>query len=240
MIFEGALSTKAALLGKRRKVNKIYIDKEKKDRNTTFIIQQAENKNVTVEYLLRDQIDQLCKGKTHGGICCDVEERQYQSLQEVFKKEANPFICVLEGIEDPFNLGYALRSLYSAGCHGVILRKRDWSFVEDVIIKSSAGASEYIQWIESEDVQKEIQFCKKQGCKCYAAMRKEAISYFEADYTTPLVLAIGGEMRGLSRAVLDEVDQNVMIPYANDFKNSLNASSAVAALSFEVMRQRRK
>ncbi len=72
-----------------------------------------------------------------------------------------------------------------------------------------------------------------------SAMRKDAIEYFEADFNQPLVLAIGGEMRGLSQTVLTLSDQNVYVPYANDFRNALNASSAVAAISFEIVRQRR-
>ncbi len=240
MIFEGALSVKAALLGKRREVKKIYIDQNKKDRNTTFILHQAQRQNVPIDFVTREAIDELCKGKTHGGIAAVVEKRKYQSLSTILKKDKNLFVCVLEGIEDPFNLGYALRTLYSAGCQGVIIRKRDWSFTEAVIVKSSAGASEHIAWIESDDLQSDIQQCKKSGCFCFAAMRKDAKEYFDVDYTGSILLAIGGEMRGLSRGVLEEMDQNIYIPYANDFKNALNASSAVAAISFEIVRQRRK
>lgn len=240
MKFEGALSTKAALLAGRRKVDKILIDKDKKSKDTDFIVKMAKQKQIPVHFVSRQEIDDQCDGKTHGGVLCEVQEREYQKLSESFQSEEPKFICVLEGIEDPFNLGYALRTLYSAGCHGVILRKRDWTMSENVIIKSSAGASEYINWIESEDIAKDIQFCKAQGCACLAAMRKDAISYFDCDYTQSVVLAIGGEMRGLSRSVLEEVDQNIYIPYANDFRNALNASSAIAALSFEVVRQRRK
>ncbi|MFV0379785.1 MAG: TrmH family RNA methyltransferase [Anaerorhabdus sp.] len=239
MIFEGALSTKAAIISSRRKVEKIYIEKNKNDRNTRFIIDRANRKNIPIVFTSREEIDALATGKTHGGIIAVVQERKYQNLKQVLKNKENSFICVLEGIEDPFNLGYALRSLYSAGCDGVILRKRDWTNCESVIIKSSAAASEYINWIESEDLAKDIAYCKSMGCCAFAASRKNASSYFDAKFNQPLVLAIGGEIRGLSTEVLKEMDLSIYIPYANDFKNSLNASSAVAALSFEIVRQRK-
>lgn len=236
MIVEGSLSVKAVLLAKNRVVNEVLVDEKKMDKDTNFILAKAYEQNVKVTKVDRDVIDQRATGKTHGGILADVEQRQYQQLQDCMGEQA--FICVLEGVEDPFNLGYALRTLYSAGCTGVILPNRDWSYSETTILKSSAGASEYIATYLSDDLANDIRECKKSGYACFAAMRKDAISYFEADYAGPCLLAIGGEMRGLSKSVLEEINQNIYIPYANDFRNALNASSAVAAISFEIVRQR--
>lgn len=239
MNFEGALSVKAVLLAQRREIQEIIIDAKKKDRDIAFIIAKAKELNVKITRKSREEIDELCTGKTHGGVLAVAGNRQYQKIESCFSSSL-PFICILEGIEDPFNLGYALRTLYSAGCTGVILANRDWSHVENVIVKSSAGASEYIQIVLSDDLSQILQYCKDKGCVSYAAMRKDAVPYFDEDYNVPLVLAIGGEMRGLSTAVLTNVDKNIYIPYANDFRNALNASSAIAALSFEVVRQRRQ
>lgn len=236
MIVEGSLSVKAVLLAKNRVVNEVLVDEKKMDKDTNFILAKAYEQKIKVTKVHRDEIDQRASGKTHGGIIADVGNRQYQQLQDC--QQENAFICVLEGVEDPFNLGYALRTLYSAGCTGVILPNRDWSYSETTILKSSAGASEYIAICLSDDIAADIHTCKESGYHCFAAMRKDAISYFEADYTGPCLLAIGGEMRGLSKSVLEEIDQNIYIPYANDFRNALNASSAVAAISFEVVRQR--
>lgn len=239
MNFEGALSVKAVLLAQRREIQEILIDEKKKDRDIAFIIAKARELNVKVTRKSRDEIDLLCTGKTHGGVVAVAGNRQYQTIESCFATEL-PFICILEGIEDPFNLGYALRTLYSAGCSGVVLANREWRHVENVIVKSSAGASEYIHIVLSDDISKDLQTCKDKGCISYAAMRKDAVPYFDENYNVPLVMAIGGEMRGLSTAVLTKVDKNIYIPYANDFRNALNASSAIAALSFEVVRQRRK
>ena len=155
-------------------------------------------------------------------------------------QDKNPFLAILEGIEDPFNFAYALRTLYAAGCSGVLLNERNWAHQDGLIAKSSAGASEYIRLIDCKDMENTLEICKEKGCTLYCAMRKDAIEMYDADYTKPFILAIGGEKRGLSKIVLNQSDQNIMIPYANDFKNALNASSAVAAVAFEVVRQRKK
>ncbi|MEG1461525.1 MAG: RNA methyltransferase [Anaerorhabdus sp.] len=238
MIVEGSLSVKAVLLAKNRDVLEILVDEKKIDKDTNFILAKAYESNVKVTKVKREEIDAQATGKTHGGILAKVSSRNYQQLEDCF--DENAFICVLEGVEDPFNLGYALRTLYSAGCTGVLLPNRDWSYSESTILKSSAGASEYIKICLSDDLASDIRQCKKKGYTCFAAMRKDAVSYFDVDYKGPCLLAIGGEMRGLSRNVLEEIEQNIYIPYANDFRNALNASSAVAAISFEIVRQRRK
>lgn len=235
--FEGAVSVKAVLLAKRREVKEIWVDAKKKDRNTAFILRQAALNKVPVFKKNREEIDIVAQGKTHGGLIAFALARENQKVKDCLKKEV-PFLALLEGIEDPFNLGYALRTLYAAGCDGVLMPPRDWTKVESTIVKSSAGASEFINCCFPENMQEAIQQCKQAGCQLFCAMRKDAINYVEADFKQPLLLAIGGEMRGLSKTVLEESDQNIFIPYANDFRNALNASSAVACISFELVRQR--
>ena len=237
MILEGRISVKAALLGNKREVYRLWVRDTLDDRDTKFIIRRAEERNVPVHYVSAQEIDQRASGRTHGGILAETGNREYQSAENALDCE-NPFIVLLEGVEDPFNLGYVIRSLYSAGCTGLILRKRSWENAESTIVRSSAGASEYINLIMSEEPAETLRQLKRKGLYVYAAMRKDAISYFDADFTKPAVLCIGGEMRGLSASVLKECDQNIYIPYANDFRAALNAAGASAALGFEVMRQR--
>jgi len=237
MIIEGNVSVKASILGHNRKVNCLYVDDSKHDKDTSWIIHRAEENNIEVKRVNKEMIDELASGRTHGGLLADVEYRNYQD-KEVTLNGDKTFIVVLEGVEDPFNLGYVLRSLYSAGCSGVVIRQREWKDSESVIIKSSAGASEYINIVMSDDIPSTIRWYKENGVKTYAAMRKDAISYLEGDYTSSCLIAIGGEMRGLSSKTLKEIEQNIYIPYANDFRNALNAAGASAVLGFEVFRQR--
>lgn len=237
MIFEGALSVKAAIQGKNRKVNKVFIAKEKKDRDTSFILRLCQSENIPVVRMPKDKINEMTTGKTHGGVIAEVENRNYQHEDSIDIN--NAFIVAIEGVEDPFNLGYMLRTLYSAGCTCVLVNDRDWAHVESVIAKASAGAFEFINIVKCQQMSKTIEKLKSNGVICYAAYRNDAIEYGDADYTKPCLIAVGGEMRGLSRDVLSMMDQHIYIPYANDFRNALNASSATAVLAYEVLRQRK-
>ena len=236
MIIEGNVSVKAAILGNKRTVQAVYADEKKKDKDTSFILHRAEERNIPVKYCSREEIEEMSHGKTHGGLIAEAGLRSFQKEEDCFDSE-RVFVAVVEGVEDPFNLGYIIRTLYSAGCTGLIIRKREWGEAESVILKSSAGAFEYINLVMSEDIPASVRFFKEKGVRCFAAMRRDAISCYEADFRYPLLLAIGGEMRGLSAKTLQEMDQNIYIPYANDFRNALNAAGAAAVLGFEVFRQ---
>lgn len=236
MIIEGNVSVKAAILGNKREVECIYVDENKHDKDTSWILHRAEDKHIPIQKMKREEIDSIAAGKTHGGLLAKGGSRQYQSIHDCLND--NTFLCVLEGVEDPFNLGYVIRTLYSAGCTGLIIRNRNWENAESTILKSSAGAYEYLNIVCSDDIPSLIQEVKKTGVRCYAAMRKDAVSCYDVDYRDKVLLAIGGEMRGLSKSVLNEMDQNIYIPYANDFHMALNAAGATAVLSFEVLRQR--
>ena len=238
MLLEGNVSVKAAILGNHRKVEKLYYDKHKNDKDLNFILHRAKEKGIPCMPLEREEINAMATGRTHGGLVAEASPRVYQELSECMHGET-PFLVLLEGVEDPFNLGYIIRTLYSAGCDGLILPRHNWASAESTIAKSSAGAFEYMNIVMSDDLPQLVKDIKKQGIKTYAAMRKDAITYLEADYRKPSLIAIGGEMRGLSSAVRNEIEQNIYIPYANDFRNALNAASAAAVLSFEVYRQRR-
>lgn len=236
MIIEGNVSVKAAMLGGKRKVNTVFLDADKHDRDIHFIERKAEELGIPAVKKTRAEIDAMAQGRTHGGVIAQAECRQYQKLEDCITDHA--FLVLLEGVEDPFNLGYIMRSLYSAGCDGLIIRPRSWENAESVILKASAGAADYLNVIMEEPVSA-VQKCREKGLYVYAAMRKDAAEYYDADFTKPVLICIGGEMRGLSSAVLKQADQNIYIPYANDFRNALNASAAGAVIAFEVFRQRR-
>ena len=237
MPVEGGLSVKAAMLGGKRKVEKILLDEARHDKDAHFIERKANELGIEVIKTSRAKIDALAVGRTHGGVIAYVGKRAYQTLDECLCGQ--PLLALVEGVEDPFNLGYIMRTLYTAGCTGILLRNRDWSKGEDTILKSSAGAYEYMNVVLSDDLAEDVKKCRQRGVKCYAAMRKDAIAYWEADYTGPVLIAIGGEMRGLSSGVLKEMDGNIYIPYANDFRAALNAAGAASALFFEAFRQRK-
>lgn len=238
-ILEGNISIKAAILANRRVIHKVIVDESKHDKDTNFILKEAQKKNITIESIHRDQIDSLAEGKTHGGLIAYASDRNYDSLQDILSQDTC-FIAIVEGIEDPFNFGYIIRSLYAAGCQGVILSPRNWSSAAKVVAKSSAGASEYIPMIIAEDMNTICEELKEQQVSIVCGQRKDSISLYDFTFPKRCCIAIGGEMRGLSKAIQTHSDQNVFIPYENEFRNSLNAASATAVIAFEYLRQTTK
>ena len=234
-MLEGNISVKAALLAKRRPFYKLIVDIKKRDRDTAFILKEAQKRKIIIEKKNRFDIDELADGKTHGGLIAYVGERTFDDLPDTGHEHC--LLAIIEGIEDPFNFGQIIRTLYAAGCKGVILPPRNWSSAAKTIAKSSAGASEYIPMIIAEDMNKLCAELKERQFSIVCGDRKNAVSLYDYRFPNRTCIAIGGEMRGLSKSVQEYSDQNIYIPYENDFRNSLNAVSAAAVIAFEFVRQ---
>lgn len=238
MLFEGNISVKAALLSPFREVTKIVVDKEKQDRDTNYILRKANEQNILIEYTTRESVDDITTGNTHGGLVAYVEDRVYQSIDDYIDNSS--FFAVVEGIEDPYNFGYVLRSLYAAGCNAVITSNRNWSNAANVVAKASAGASEYLPHICTEHFDETLSTLKNNDIQIICSMRDDsAIELYDYDFTQSICICIGGEKRGLSKEILQASDQHVYIPYNSDFRNALNAISATTILAFEIVRQRK-
>ena len=145
---------------------------------------------------------------------------------------------MLEGIEDPFNFGFAVRSAYAAGADAILLPERNWMSSAGTVCRASAGASEKIPMFTASDSEV-IALFKQKGYRVVCADMPDSKGLWESDLKKPLLLIIGGEKRGISRAVLDTADAKVRIDYGRDFPEALSAASASAILAFEVMRQNR-
>ena len=241
MIIEGAIAVKAALNSRYRKVYKIYIAEDKHTSDVSYITQQAYTNRLTVERCSKEKIDELATGKTHGGIIADVEPRKFQAITSLLTKE-KPFLTLIEGVEDSYNLGYIMRSLYAFGCDGIVLPKRDWNFEDATMIKSSAGASEFIPIHLCDDMNSLMQLLHENDFEVVSAYRgKNSKNLYNSRLSDKaIMICIGGPLRGLSREVPDNSDKFVYIPYANDFRNALNAASAAVVMASEVFRQNHK
>jgi 23S rRNA (guanosine2251-2'-O)-methyltransferase len=145
----------------------------------------------------------------------------------------------MEGIEDPYNFGYTIRSLYAAGVTGIVLSPRNWMSAAGVVARSSAGASELIPIYTATPEDAVDQF-KAAGYQILCAGIRDSVSIFEKDFPFPLLLVIGGEKRGISRKLLDKADQIVRIDYGRSFRGSLSAASAATVMAFELFRQNKK
>lgn len=237
-ILEGNISIKAALLAKKRTVHKIVVDTQKQDKDTSFILRKAKEMHIAIEKKSRAEIDAIASGKTHGGIIAVCGERSYTTLEQL-THSGDIFLALVEGVEDPFNFGYVLRALYASGCEGVIIPPRNWTSAAGVVAKSSAGASEYIDLIIAEDMEQILAMMEKESIHLICGLRKEdAINVYAYDFPKRTCLAIGGELRGLSKLVQSHSQQNIYIPYANDFRNAMTAASSTAILAFEYLRQK--
>ena len=150
--------------------------------------------------------------------------------------QQNGFYVFLEGIEDPYNFGYTLRSLYAAGVCGVVLPPRNWMSAAGVVARASAGASELLPIYEC-DGEAAVQLFKEKQYTVLCAGIRDSVSIYEEKFPLPVLLIVGGEKRGISRALLECADRIVRIDYGREFRGSLSAASAATVMAFEIFRQ---
>ncbi|MBO5249063.1 MAG: RNA methyltransferase [Clostridia bacterium] len=237
IILEGSISVKAALQAGRREIFEILTDGRKSDRNRNYILNLARHKQIKITETTQETISSLAGGCSHGGIVARVGEREYQDEEAVLSAPV-PFLALLEGVEDPYNFGGALRSLYAAGVTGVFVPQRNWCSAAGLVTKASAGASEFVDIVAVSQWDEVLTKAKERGIRILCATRKDAKSVYESDLTGPILLVFGGEMRGISSKIMKYSDGNLFLPYGNDFRNALSANSAAAVFSFEAFRQR--
>ena len=145
---------------------------------------------------------------------------------------------MIEGIEDPYNFGYAIRTLYAAGVTGIILPDRNWMSAAGVVCRASAGASELLPAFVADPLEA-CDILSSAGYRIVCAGIRDSVSVFDADLKKPIFLIVGGEKRGISAKVLEKADVVVRIDYGREFKGSLSAASAASVLGYEVFRQNR-
>ena len=245
IVIEGKISVDAVLRSKYRKVLTIYYDvaklQRKKNKKRVRYLKQtlesANSKEVKIEAVDQKWFEKHAIGKTHGGIAAIVSERTYQKLPELLKSKPSIFFF-LDGIEDPYNLGYTIRSLYAAGIDGIVMKQRSWLDVEGIIIKSSAGTSELMPIALVEDVETTTNFFKSRNYTIACTSKDEGQSIYQSDLKLPLFIVIGGEKRGINRNFLDKADLRLTIPYEREFVGSLPLNSVAVIIGFEILRQR--
>jgi len=237
-ILEGRMSVAAALRAQSREIYCIYVDKAARFEVAAALQRLARSAGVKVEQVEREFIDSHSTGKTHGGVMAFAGERRFSQLADLIKGTSRAFVAMLDGFEDPFNFGHAVRSLYAAGADGIVVRPRNWTSAAATVARSSAGASELIPMAIGETALDAANFFRDQGLTIACTTKRNAVSIYDADLTVPLFLVIGGEKRGITRSFIDKADLFLTIPYGRKFGASLTTAAAAAVISFEVMRQR--
>lgn len=223
-----------------RRIVTVYIDKSKrktKAREIEFLTKNAKALAYSIEFVDEAVINEVTVGNSHGGIIAFCTPRTIEPLNSENIKP-NGVYYLLDGVEDPYNFGYSIRSIYASGADGVILPSRNWMGVAGVVARSSAGASELIDmYVSSADMA--IDCFKSAGYTVICAGIRNSESIFDAELKKPLLVILGGEKRGISSAILDKADKIIRIDYGNEFKGSLSTAAATAVFAFEILRANR-
>ena len=243
-VFEGMTSIRAIINSSNegindRQIKKILFDKErllKIHKEIGYLRAISEDKKFEIVPSTKEELDNITLGSSHGGIVAVTGDRTLPSFDESVELEPNGFYAMIQGIEDPYNFGYSLRSLYATGCTGIILPERNWMSAAGVVARSSAGASEMFK-IYKADPLEAAKIFKARGYKIVCADERTDNVLGSCELKTPLLLIVGGEKRGISRALVDNADILVKINYAREFNASLSAASATTMFAYEIMRQ---
>ena len=243
-VFEGMTSIRAILRGidsgvNTRQITHILYDPAKMKKiakEVGYLKAVSAQYGYTVVESSEDELDEMTTGNTHGGLIALTEARELPYLDNSSEVLPYGFYVMIEGIEDPYNFGYSLRSLYAMGCSGIILTERNWMSAAGVVARSSAGASEMFKIYKSSPKEC-LDIFKAKGYTVVCADENTDNILGKCELKTPLLLIVGGEKRGISRAVIDEADMLVKIDYGREFRASLSAASATTMFAYEIARQ---
>lgn len=224
-----------------RTINKILIAKGEKHGSIREIIGLARSKGLLIQEVDRKKLDTLAESGSHQGVMAFVAPKAYVQVEDILEnakeREEPPFLVLLDGVEDPHNLGSILRSADGAGVHGVIIPQRRAVGLTAIVGKTSAGAMEYLPVARINNMAQTIDNLKEQGLWVVGADMDGQDYYYQANLTGPIALVIGGEGKGIGRLVKEKCDFLVRIPMKGQV-SSLNAAVAGSLLMYEVARQR--
>ncbi len=236
----GVNSIMEALRGRRR-VHKVYIQEGRGGKRIEELITLAGKKGVFWQYVEKTKLDSMYTLGNHQGVVAQVDIYEYSSLEEVLEYAAMrgeaPLVLILDGIEDPQNLGSIIRTAEGAGVHGIIIPKHNATEITAAVARASAGAVEHMRMVMETNLVSGINKLKKHGLWVIAVDMDGKQDYFTSALPSPTALVIGGEGNGIRRLVKENCDLIVKIPMQGEV-NSLNASIAAGLVIYEVLRQR--
>lgn len=204
------------------------------------IMERAKEAKVPVDRSDRERLNRIAEGGVHQGVVAEVKDFEYIGLTELIgksKKAKQPLLVLLDGIQDPHNLGAIIRSAYAFGAQGVVIMKDRAVGVTAVAVKSSAGATAHCEVARVTNLSRAIDELKEAGFWTVAAEPEAKQLTWEAKLTGPLAVIVGAEGGGVRKGVLEHADYKVRIPMAGQVA-SLNASVSAGVLLYEIARQR--
>ena len=224
-----------------RTIDKLFILENCQDGPIKSILREASKQDVIVQKVSRERLDQMSQTHNHQGVIAFAAAYDYATVEDILAaardKGEQPFIFMLDGIEDPHNLGAVIRTANLAGAHGVIIPKNRAAGLTAAVAKVSAGAVYYTPVARVTNLSRTMEELKKQGI-WFACADMDGEVLFRQKLTGPIGLVIGNEGSGVSPLVKKHCDYVVSVPMSGDI-DSLNASVAAGILAFEIVRQRK-
>lgn len=221
-------------------IDKLFVLDGCQDGPVRTIIREAKKYDTIVNFVSKDRLDSMSETKKHQGVIAKAAAYEYAEVEDIIKiakeKGEPPFVFILDGIEDPHNLGAIIRTANLCGAHGVIIPKRRAVGLTATVAKTSAGAINYTPVAKVTNISQTIEELKEEGMWFVCADMGGKVMY-DLDLKGPIGLVIGAEGEGVSRLVKEKCDFVASIPMKGDI-DSLNASVAAGVLAYEIVRQR--
>ncbi|HTP05395.1 MAG TPA: 23S rRNA (guanosine(2251)-2'-O)-methyltransferase RlmB [Nitrospirota bacterium] len=227
-----------------RPIQRLLIAEQRKsDRDILEIIRLAKGRGTEVRIAARDALKREAPNALHQGVIAITAAQQYAAIDDILQlpaqKGQDPLYLVLDGVEDPRNLGAILRTAEATGVHGVIIPERRAVGLTETVAKAAAGALEYVPVVKVVNIVNALEDLKKAGVWVAGAEAGGDAVYWDADFDRPMALVLGGEDRGVRRLVRERCDYLLSLPLMGNI-TSLNVSVAAGVLLYEVLRQRRR
>ena len=231
------------LLDSDRDINKIFVQSGERHGSINKIIAIAKENKVVVTEVEKSKLDFMSKTKNHQGVIAVVPPFNYCEVEDILEyaksKNEDVFILILDGIEDPHNLGSIIRTAETAGVHGIIIPKRRAAAVNSTVVKTSAGATSFMKVARVNNINETIKYLKENNVWIYGTDMETEKMYYDEDLTGNVAIVIGSEGFGMSRLVKENCDFLIKIPMKGKIA-SLNASVSAGIVMYEAVKQRMK
>lgn len=228
----GPIAVESVLTSGVRPVERVLVGPNRR-KGVEALLATCRNRGVPVEEVTEGRLNAM--DPRPAGIVAIVGERTFSDPDSLWAGE-EPFVAHLDGVEDPFNFGQAVRALYAAGCDGVLLPERNWMTATYTVTRSSAGATELMP-MAIQSAAKAVAEAERSGVMVVTTSDRANRDLHDLDLTGPVLIVLGGEKRGITRSLLGSVEA-VRIPYGRSFPRSLGTVAATSVVAFEVLRQR--
>lgn len=239
-VIYGIHAVEEALRSRGRAFEYVAVARDRKDAKLQRVVAACREAGVAVRFEDRDQLTRIARSQTHQGVVAVAAEKKYDDLESILeaKRGQYAFVVVLDGVEDPHNLGALLRTADAAGVDGVVIPERRAVGVNATVVKASAGASEHVPVAKVTNIARTVEELKERNIWTVGLDERGTQTYDQVDYKMDCAIILGAEGHGLHEQVRKKCDFLVSIPMLGKVP-SLNVSVAGAVVMYEVARQRR-